>query len=247
MQINVVTIFPDMFRTPMKVGIVGRAAAVGLVELHLHDLRDFTRDRHRTVDDTPYGGGPGMVMRPGPFFEAVESLSLPASSPIVLLSPQGQTFTQAHAERFAAEPVLTLLCGRYEGVDERVGQHLATEELSIGDYVLSGGELPALVVIDAVVRLLPNALGHGQEAIQDDTHTSGLVQYPQYTRPALFRRWPVPEVLKSGDHAEVARWRRRQALRRTRERRPELLAKVPLSEQDVRELARDNEPDGPQA
>ena len=238
-RINVITIFPELFRIPMETGVVGRAAAAGLVDLRLYDLRDFTYNRHRSVDDTPYGGGPGMVMRPGPFFEAVESLSLPAESPIVLLSPQGQMFTQARAERFAAAPMLTLLCGRYEGVDERVGQYLATEELSIGDYVLSGGELPALVVIDAVVRLLPDVLGHGQEAIQDDTHTSGLIQHPQYTRPAWFRHWPVPEVLRSGDHAEVARWRRRQALRRTRERRPELLARAPLSEQDLREIERD--------
>ena len=236
MQIHVITIFPEMLRVPLETGIVGRAAKAGLVELRLHDLRTFAHDRHRTVDDAPYGGGPGMVMRPGPFFEAVESLALPTKAPVVLLSPQGRTFTQAHAERLAAEPVLTLLCGRYEGVDERVARHLATEELSIGDYVLSGGELPALVLIDAVVRLLPGVLGHGQEATQDDSHTSGLIQHPQYTRPAEFQGWAVPEVLLSGDHAQVARWRRREALRRTLERRPDLLAKAPLTEEDVEEL-----------
>ena len=204
-------------------GIVGRAQSSGLVEVLVHDLRDHTHDRHRSVDDAPYGGGPGMLLRPEPLFEAVESLALPAGSPVVLLTPQGKPFDQAYAERLTAEPTLTLLCGRYEGVDERVRQHLATEELSIGDYVLSGGEVPALVVVDAVVRLLPGAVGQGEAAIQDDTYASGLVQYAQYTRPATFRGWPVPEVLRSGDHAQVERWRRRDALRRTLERRPDLL------------------------
>ena len=238
MDIHVITIFPEMFPAALSAGIVGRAQDAGLVRVQVHDLRSHTHDRHRTVDDAPYGGGPGMVMQPGPLFEAVESLRLPPGSPVVLLSPQGKRLTQAGAQRLAAATALVLLCGRYEGVDERVGEHLATEELSIGDYVLSGGELPALVVVDAVVRLLPGVLGHGEAAIQDDTHTSGLVQHPQYTRPATFREWQVPGVLLSGDHAQVARWRRHEALRRTLERRPDLLAQASLSEADVEELRR---------
>ena len=236
MRIHVITIFPEMFHAPLETGVIGRAAKAGLVEVRVHDLRNFTHDRHRTVDDAPYGGGPGMVMQPGPFFEAVGSLGLPSGAPVILLSPQGQPLTQAKAERLAVEPVLTFLCGRYEGVDERVAQHLATEELSIGDYVLSGGELPALVLIDAVVRLLPGVLGHGHEATQDDSHTSGLIQHPQYTRPAEFQGRAVPEVLLSGDHAQVARWRRREALRRTLERRRDLLDKAQLSAADREEL-----------
>jgi tRNA (guanine37-N1)-methyltransferase len=238
MLIHIITIFPEMFPAALSVGIVGRAQKAGLANVITYDLRQFTRDRHHTVDDAPYGGGPGMVMRPEPIFEAVESLGLPSGSPVVLLTPQGKPFTQAHAQRLASEPLLTLLCGRYEGVDERVRQHLATEELSIGDYVLTGGELPALVVVDAVIRLLPGAMGHAPEAIQDDTHTSGLVQYPQYTRPAQFNSWLVPDVLLAGDHAQVARWRRHEALRRTLERRPDLLATAPLSNDDLKELHR---------
>ena len=236
MHIHIITIFPEMFQVPLSTGIVGRAQKGGLAEVHIHDLREHTHDRHRIVDDAPYGGGPGMVMRPEPLFEAVESLDLPPCSPVVLLTPQGRTLTQAHAHRLSAEPTVTLLCGRYEGIDERVRQHLATEEISIGDYVLTGGEVPAMVVVDAMVRLLPGALGHGEEAIQDDTYTSGLVQYPQYTRPAQFRGWEVPPLLLSGDHALVERWRRREALRRTHQRRPDLLANASLSQQDLEEL-----------
>ena len=236
MQVHIITVFPEMFPAALSVGIVGRAQKAGLVQVHVHNLRDHTHDRHRTVDDAAYGGGPGMVMQPGPLFEAVESLKLPAGSPVVLLSPQGKTLTQGYAEQLTIEPVLTLLCGRYEGVDERVRQHLASAELSIGDYVLSGGELAALVVVDAVVRLLPGATGHGEEATGDDTYTSGLVQYPQYTRPAEFRGWRVPEVLLSGDHAQVEHWRRRESLRRTWERRPDLLPQAPLTAADRKEL-----------
>ena len=238
MRIHVITIFPELFPAALSTGIIGRAREAGLVDVRTHDLRDFTHDRHRTVDDSPYGGGPGMVMRPEPFFEAVGSLGLPTGSPVVLLSPQGPALTQAHAEQLARQPVITLLCGRYEGVDERVRAHLATEELSIGDFVLTGGELPALVVVDSVVRLLPGALGHGGEATEDDTYTSGLVQHPQYTRPAEFRGWAVPKVLTSGDHAQVARWRRHQALHRTLERRPDLLESAHLTSDDIVELRR---------
>jgi tRNA (guanine37-N1)-methyltransferase len=236
MDFHVLTIFPEMFPGPMGAGIVGRAQTAGLFGLHLHDIRDHTHDRHRTVDDSPFGGGPGMVMRPEPLFEAVESLSLPKSAPVILLSPQGKPFDQREAERLAGEPVAALICGRYEGVDERVRRHLATQELSVGDYVLTGGELAAMLVMEAVVRLLPGALGHGTEATQDDTYTSGLVQHPQYTRPAEFRSWRVPDQLLSGDHAQIARWRRREALRRTLKRRPDLLNAAELSPEDRGEL-----------
>ena len=236
MQFHILTLFPEAFPGPLGVGIVDRALRAGLVQLHIHDIRDYSHDRHRTVDDAPYGGGPGMVMRPEPLFEAVEALALPPGASVVLLSPQGRPFTQTEAEGMAREPVVALLCGRYEGVDERVRQHLATRELSIGDYVLSGGETPALVVVEAVVRLLPGALGHGDEAIQDDSYTSGLLQYPQYTRPPEFRGWTVPEPLLSGDHARVARWRRTESLRRTLERRPDLLARAHLSPEDRQAL-----------
>jgi tRNA (guanine37-N1)-methyltransferase len=232
MRIHIVTIFPEMFPGPLGVGILGRAQRAGIAQVHLHNPRDFTTDRHRTVDDSPFGGGPGMVMRPEPLFGSVESLALPAKTPVVLLSPQGKQFTQADAERLAKAEALVLLCGRYEGVDDRVSAHLATEEISIGDYVLTGGELPALVITDAVIRLLPGALGHGEEALPDDSYTSGLLQYPQFTRPAEYRGWPVPEVLLSGNHQEIAKWRRREALRKTLERRPDLLRTAPLDDND---------------
>ena len=238
MRLHIVTIFPEMFPAPLGAGIVGRAQEAGLAAVHVHDLRDFAHDRRRTTDDSPFGGGPGMVMRPEPLYEAVESLQLPEGSPVVALTPQGAPFRQADAERLAAEPVVTLLWGRYAGVDERVVAGLATERLSIGDYVLTGGELAAMVVVDAVVRLLPGALGHAEEAIADDSFTSGLLQYPQYTRPADYRGMSVPEVLLSGDHAAVDRWRRNQALRRTLELRPDLLAQAALSDGDRKELRR---------
>ncbi|MEK9659651.1 MAG: tRNA (guanosine(37)-N1)-methyltransferase TrmD [Chloroflexota bacterium] len=233
MQIHVLTIFPEMFPGPLGVGIVGKAIGAGIASVAVHDIRAHTHDRHHTTDDSPYGGGPGMVMRPEPLFEAVESLALPTGTPVVLLTPQGRTFRQADAERLATLPALTLLCGRYEGVDERIIEGLVTEELSVGDYVLTGGELPALTVVDAVIRLLPGAMGHGEEAVADDSHTSGLLQYPQYTRPAAFRGKDVPEVLRSGDHAAIARWRRREALRRTLERRPDMLSEAALDSFDI--------------
>jgi tRNA (guanine37-N1)-methyltransferase len=232
MQVHILTIFPEIFPGPLGAGIVERAQRAGLLELSVHNIRDYAHDRHRTTDDTAYGGGPGMVMRPEPLFEAVESLIRPEDSPVVLLTPQGKLFTQREAERLSQAQVVTFICGRYEGVDERVRQHLATEEMSIGDYVLTGGEIAAMVVIEALARLLPGALGHGDEALADDTHTSGLVQYPQYTRPPNFQGTHVPDVLLSGDHAAIAKWRRRQALQRTLERRPNLLKDAGLSAED---------------
>lgn len=238
MDIHVISIFPEMFPPVLDVGIVGRAQKAGLATIHVHDLRDHTHDRHRTVDDAPFGGGPGMIMRPEPLFEAIEAIAAPAGSPVVVLTPQGKPFHQRDAERLAAQGTIVFICGRYEGIDERARQALGTEELSLGDYVLTGGELPTMVVIDAIVRLLPGALGHGEAAIADDSHTSGLLQHPQYTRPAEFRGESPPDVLLSGDHAAVDQWRRNQALRRTLERRPDLLAQADLSERDTIELLR---------
>ena len=215
MIINVVTIFPDFFATPLGLSIPARAAAAGSVTFNVVDLRDHTHDRHRTVDDTPYGGGPGMVMKPAPFFEAVESLG--ATSPIVLMSARGRRFTQADAVRFAAGEQLTVLCGHYKDVDQRVADHLATEELSLGDFVLSGGEPAALAVIDATVRLLPGAMSDPESAYGDSFWERGL-SAPSYTRPPEYRGHAVPEVLLSGDHGKIAEWRRREGERLTRER-----------------------------
>ena len=215
MIINVVTIFPDFFATPLGLSIPARAAAAGSVTFNVVDLRDHTHDRHRTVDDTPYGGGPGMVMKPAPFFEAVESLG--ATSPIVLMSARGRRFTQADAVRFAAGEQLTVLCGHYKDVDQRVADHLATEELSLGDFVLSGGEPAALAVIDATVRLLAGAMSDPESAYGDSFWERGL-SAPSYTRPPEYRGHAVPEVLLSGDHGKIAEWRRREGERLTRER-----------------------------
>ena len=219
MRINVVTIFPAYFAETLRTSIVGRAAEAGLVEYRVIDLRDYTHDRHRTVDDEPYGGGAGMVMKPEPFFEALDALE--PDGPVVLLSPRGERFDHETAVRYAVGRELTLLCGHYKGVDERVAEGLATEELSIGDYVLSGGEPAALVVIDAVVRLLPGAMSDHESAAGDSFY-DGRLAPPEYTRPAEYRGMEVPEVLRSGDHARVERWRREEAERITRERRPEL-------------------------
>jgi len=210
LTISVVTIFPEFFSGPLGLSIPARAAAAGSVAYRLVDLRDFTHDKHRTVDDTPYGGGPGMVMKPGPFFEAVESLGV--SAPIVLLSPRGRRFTQADANRFAAGSELTLLCGHYKDVDQRVADHLATEELSVGDFVLSGGEPAALAVIDATVRLLPGAMSDIESARGDSFYDREL-SAPSYTRPPDFRGHPVPDVLLSGDHAKIAAWREAEGKR----------------------------------
>jgi tRNA (guanine37-N1)-methyltransferase len=219
-RIDVLTLFPGMFSGPFAESIVARAIAAGIVDLRVHDLRDWTTDRHRTADDRPFGGGAGMVMKPEPLFAAIEALA-GDDSHVVLMTPQGEVFDQRQAQTLASRPRLLLVCGHYEGVDERVREHAVHQELSIGDYVLSGGELPAMVVIDAVVRLLPGALG-SPESLVDESHAAGLLEYPQYTRPAEFRGWRVPHVLLSGDHGAVARWRREQAVRRTIERRPDL-------------------------
>ncbi len=228
MRIDIFSIFPEMFAGPFEASIIRRARERGLVQIGVHNIRDWATDKHQMTDDTPYGGGGGMVMKPEPIFAAVEAVRAEDACPVILLSPQGRVLTQAVAAALAAQPRLLLICGRYEGVDERVRAHLATDELSIGDYVLSGGELAAMVVVDAVVRLLPGALGYEHSA-REDSHATGLLEGPHYTRPAEFRGWGVPEVLVSGHHARVAAWRRQQALLRTLARRPDLLARAPLT------------------
>jgi tRNA (guanine37-N1)-methyltransferase len=234
LRIDVLTIFPRMLEAPLGEGIVQRAREAGLVRIEAHDLREFTDDRHRSVDDAPFGGGPGMVMKAEPFFRGVEKLMPAGRGPgdaVVLLSPRGARFDQRAAERYARLARLVLLCGRYEGVDERVREALATEEVSLGDFVLTGGEVAALAVVEATVRLLPGALGDkGSSAA--DSFADGVLDFPHYTRPALLRGRAVPEQLLSGDHARVARWRRKEALRATRERRPDLLTGRQLSADD---------------
>lgn len=249
MKFDIVTIFPRMFDGPTREGILGRAIERGLVDLSVFDLRDFTDDRHRTVDDVAYGGGPGMVLKPAPLFRALDRVRETRGEPsaVVLTSPQGRPFRQADAVRFSRCGHVVVLCGRYEGVDERVRDHLATEEISIGDYVLTGGELPALVMLDAVARLLPGAVGD-EQSVELDSFTRGLLDYPHYTRPADFRGFKVPDVLLSGHHEQVRRWRKRQAVARTLARRPELLAEAELDDEEraiVRELmqARQEESD----
>jgi len=263
MKADIVTIFPDFFRGPLNHGITRRACEMGLVEIEIHDLRQFTKDKHRTVDDRPFGGGEGMVLKPEPLFECLETLQLApredrigggAKQCVILLSAQGQRFTQKIASEFASLDRLVLICGRYEGVDERVAEHLADREISIGDYVLSGGELGAAVIVEAVTRLLPGAVGNEASTRQESftAHaepesasgadstcgSGGLLDYPHYTRPAEFRGWPVPEVLINGNHSEIRRWRREQALKKTLRNRPDLLQDASLSEQDKKILAR---------
>jgi tRNA (guanine37-N1)-methyltransferase len=240
MRIDIVSIFPEMFGGAFGASIIKRAVDAGLVEIALHDLRDWTDDRHRSVDDAPYGGGAGMVMRVEPWFRAVESLQ--ESEPrgrTVLMTPQGKPFTQAVAAEFAQEDRLILCAARYEGIDERVREHLIDDELSIGDFVVSGGEVPAMVVVDAVVRLLPGALGSA-DSIVEESFNDDLLEYPHYTRPAEFRGWPVPEVLLGGNHAEIAAWRRGQRIRRTADRRPDLLARADVSQDELDEWALPN-------
>jgi tRNA (guanine37-N1)-methyltransferase len=233
MKIDIVTIFPAMVEGPLREGILGRAIASGRLDVQVHDLRTFTEDRHRVVDDVAYGGGPGMVMKPEPFFRAVEAIAAARGAPssIVLTTPDGRPFDHASAARLSRLEHLVLLCGRYEGVDERVRQHLATEAVSIGDYVLTGGELAALVIADAVARLVPGVVGD-DESVARDSFAGGLLDYPQYTRPATFRGLEVPPVLLSGHHGAIERWRRREALRRTLAERPDLLAQVDLGEDE---------------
>jgi tRNA (guanine37-N1)-methyltransferase len=263
MKADIVTIFPDFFRGPLNYGITRRACEMGLVQIEIHDLRLFTKDKHRTVDDRPFGGGEGMVLKPEPLFECLETLELASREDridgrarhcVILLSPQGERFTQNVATELAGMERIVLICGRYEGVDERVAEHLVDREISIGDYVLSGGELGAAVIVEAVTRLLPGAVGNEASTRQESftAHTQseegdgpdstcgsgGLLDYPHYTRPAEFRGWQVPEVLINGNHSEIRRWRREQALEKTLRNRPDLLERVALSEEDRKILAR---------
>ena len=230
MRIHVITLFPELFGAPLAAGVLGRAHSRGVVEIFLHQLRDYAGGRHLQVDDTPYGGGQGMVMKPEPLVAALEHVCAPEAPHRILLSPRGIPFTQRRAEALAREPALCLVCGRYEGVDERVGAYV-DEELSIGDFVLSGGELAALVVIDTVVRLLDGALGNATSAA-DESHTVGLLEHPQFTRPEGFRGVRPPAVLLSGDHGAITRWRREESLRVTFARRPDLLVNAPLTQAD---------------
>ena len=239
MRIDIISLFPEMFDGPFGHSIIKRACAAGILDIHVTNPRDYAHDKHRIVDDTPYGGGAGMVMKPEPVFLAVESV--PQSSEktqcrIVLMCPGGASFTQNKARELAQYKNLILICGHYEGIDDRVREHLADETLSIGDYVLTGGELPAMVVVDAVARMLPGVLGDSESAVQDSFY-DGLLEYPQYTRPREFRGWSVPDILVSGDHAKIARWRRKQSLRNTLRRRPELLTAVSLDHDDAKLLA----------
>jgi len=237
MQFHVLTIFPEMFASPLSASLLKKAQDKGVVSCTIHNLRDYATGKHRSVDDTPYGGGQGMVMKPEPAVTAVEEVCRPLSRPWrILLSPQGPALTQAKVVELAQRETLVLLCGRYEGVDERI-QAFVDEEISIGDYILSGGEIAALVVIDAVARLIPGVVGR-KESVEDESFSQGLLEYPQYTRPEEFRGLRVPDVLLSGNHAEIAAWRRRQSLLRTREHRPDLLARATLSEAEKEWLAR---------
>jgi tRNA (guanine37-N1)-methyltransferase len=275
LKFEVITIFPDFFRGPMDYGIVRRAREAGLIEIAIHDLRAFTHDRHRTVDDRPFGGGEGMVLKPEPIFECLEAMQISpreervkadASETVVLMSPQGRLFTQSVAQELMQHERVVLICGRYEGVDERVGEFLADREISVGDFVLSGGELGAAIIVDTMTRLVPGALGNAASAQQESftigsTHVSqrmanvgheiapreneppsstcgsgGLLDYPHYTRPAEFRGMPVPEVLQNGNHDEIRRWRRRKALEKTLANRPDLLERVELSKEDQKIL-----------
>jgi tRNA (guanine37-N1)-methyltransferase len=232
MQIDIFTLFPQMFEGPFSSSLFQRAIDRKLIRVSIHNIRDYTHDKHHTVDDYPYGGGAGMVLKPEPIFEAVETLvsnlsPKPEELPIILLTPQGRLFSQSIALELSKYEHLIFICGHYEGIDERVGMHLVTDEISIGDYVLSGGELAAMVVIDATVRLIPGFLGSEVSPLED-SHTTGLLEYPQYTRPQDFRGWLVPEILLSGNHAQITEWRREQAIARTLKRRPELLDKAKL-------------------
>ena len=241
MRFDIVTIFPEIFRGVFDFGIIRRAVQAGLIDIKIHDLRDYTYDRHRQVDDRPFGGGAGMVMKPEPLFRAVEAITHGAAdSTVVLLSPQGRLFSQRVAEEFSRRSQVILICGRYEGVDERVIEHLINDEVSIGDYVLSGGEIPAMVVVDGVTRLIPGALGCEQsaetESFARSEGKSGLLDHPHYTRPAEYRGMKAPDVLSSGNHAEVEAWRRRKALEKTLLRRPDLIDERAISDAERREI-----------
>jgi tRNA (guanine37-N1)-methyltransferase len=245
MKFEVFTLIPEVFPSYLETSIIKRARERDLIHVRVHNIRDYTHDKHHVTDDTPYGGGGGMVMKPEPVFEAVESvlgLSTTLSSPepvsnipIILLTPQGRVFNQSIAQELSQHPHIALICGRYEGIDERIRKHLVTDEISIGDYVLTGGELPALILIDAIARLLPDVLGDPTGA-QDDSHAMGLLEYPHYTRPPEFRGWKAPDILLSGDHAKIEKWRREQALERTFRKRPDMLEKAELSKEDKKFL-----------
>jgi len=253
MQFDIFTLLPEIFPPYLESSILNRARQKGLIDVRVHNIRDYTHDKHHTTDDTPYGGGGGMVMKPEPIFEAIETVlglaplqtqpepfdqtqGKPASNiPIILLTPQGRVFNQRIAEELSRHERIVLLCGRYEGVDERIREHLVTDEISIGDYVLTGGELPALMIIDAVSRLLPGVLGDPTGA-EDDSHSMGLLEYPHYTKPPEFRGWKVPDILASGNHAKINKWRREQALARTFNKRPDMLEKAELSKEDIKFL-----------
>lgn len=236
MIFDILTLFPGMFESPLQESILGRAAEQNLLQVRTHNLRDWAEGRHLTTDDTPYGGGDGMVMKPEPIVRAVKALrSKSPAARVLLMTPQGKPFTQADAKRLANEPGLIFLCGRYEGFDERIRQSQVDEEFSIGDFVLTGGELPAMVMIDSIARYLPGVLGNAGSA-ETDSFADGLLEYPQYTRPAVFEDMRVPEVLLSGDHGRIARWRRRQQLLRTLQRRPDLLETARLSDEDIQIL-----------
>jgi tRNA (guanine37-N1)-methyltransferase len=236
MTFDIVTIFPAMIEQPLAAGILGRAIERGTLDVKVRDLRDFTTDRHRVVDDTPYGGGPGMVLKPDPIFRALDAIEAERGTPltVIMTSPQGRRFTQAEAQRLSGVAHVVLLCGRYEGFDDRVRERI-TEELSIGDYVLTGGELPALVVLDAVARFVPGVVGD-EQSVAADSFSRGLLDFPQYTRPAEIETLRVPDVLLSGNHAEIRRWRKREALSRTLDRRPDLLDEASLDEEEVQML-----------
>ncbi|MFC2069962.1 tRNA (guanosine(37)-N1)-methyltransferase TrmD [Chloroflexota bacterium] len=239
MKVYVLTLFPQMFQSPVSSGIFKRAADRELVEIIVHNIRDYTHDKHHTTDDYPYGGGAGMVLKPEPVFEAVEAIQSGINNeeagelPVILLTPQGRLFSQQIAVDLSGYNHMILICGHYEGVDERIREHLVTDEISIGDYVLSGGELASMVLLDAVVRLVPGVLG-SEDSAMDDSHATGLLEYPQYTRPPEYRGWTVPEVLLSGNHAQIAAWHREQSINRTAQRRPELLEKADLSAKEKR-------------
>jgi len=245
MQFEVFTLLPEVFPSYLETSIIKRARERGLINVRVHNIRDYTHDKHHMTDDTPYGGGGGMVMKPEPVFEAVETvlesnteqtpLESDSKIPIILLTPQGRVFNQSMAQELSQYARIALLCGRYEGVDERIREHLVTDEISIGDYVLTGGELPALILIDAIARLLPDVLGDPTGA-QDDSHAMGLLEYPHYTRPPEFRGWKAPDILLSGDHAKIEKWRREQALLRTLKKRPDMLEKTELSKEDQKFL-----------
>ncbi|MGZ4164669.1 MAG: tRNA (guanosine(37)-N1)-methyltransferase TrmD [Tumebacillaceae bacterium] len=236
MRIDIVTIFPDMFEGVINASIIGRARKQELVEINLVDFREFSPNKHHTVDDTPYGGGGGMVLKPEPIFNAVESLIEAGKRPRVILTcPQGEVYSQSKALEFAAEDHLIIVSGHYEGYDERIREHLITDEISVGDYVLTGGELPAMIIVDSVTRLLPGVLGNDTSAVLD-SFREGLLEYPHYTRPAEFRGWKVPDILMSGHHGNVERWRRKESIRRTLLRRPDLLEDLELSKEDLQLL-----------